>query len=152
MIGCGSPELDPEEVEVVENTKSDAFRGRDNPAYAGETFIYDPADLPVEAHTPSVPIAGDYWAVAKDSINHRWLNDTELSPAEKVEKAFALPGFAKHVTENFGIYQDGFTACKTSEDCKDETDKTASCVTPREPEVSDKPGRCVPSWWGICHG
>ena len=153
MIGCGSPaELDPEEVEGVENSKSDAFRGSDNPAYVGETFIYDPADLPVEAHTPSVPIAGDYWAVANDSINVRWNGSEELSPAEKVEKAFGLTGFAKHVTENFGIYQDGFTACKTNEDCKDETDKTASCVTPRVPETSEKPGRCVPSWWGICHG
>lgn len=149
--GCGAPELDPEEVEVVENAKSDAFRGRDNPAYAGETFIYDPADLPVEAHTPAVPIAGDYWAVYKDSINVRW-NGDEMSPAEKVEKAFNLPGFAKYVTENFGVYQDGFTACATNEDCKDETDKTAECAKPRVPETSDKPGRCVPTWWGICHG
>src|SRR5262245_1728729 len=142
LIGCGMPEVEDPSVEAneaAEDAKNDAWNAQENPArVTGESFIYEVSQLPTEGHTPSVPIAGDYWAVARDSINYRW-NGNDLSPAEKLEQALGLSGFAKHVTENFGVYQSGFTACATSDDCKDLKDGS-SCVFPRDKRTGDKPG------------
>src|SRR5262249_38085628 len=59
-------------------------------------------------------------------------------------------GFAKAVTDNFGIYSGSRKACSTESDCEDQKDGS-SCVTPRGAS-GDKAGRCIPGWWGICHG
>ncbi len=154
FIGCGgasAPDVDVDEPEEqVEDAKAEAFDSANNPARVDSSFIYEVAQLPVEGHSKSVPIAGDYWATARDSINYRW-NGSEPSPAEKVEAGLGLRGFAKHITENYGIYQSQFRHCKESSECSDLMDGS-SCVTPRETDGSDKPGRCIPGWWGICHG
>jgi hypothetical protein len=150
LIGCGVPVEEDAEIESIEDGKYEAWDYANNPAKVGENFIYDVAKLPLRGATKTVPIAGDYWATANDSVNYRWDGDSSMSPAEKVEKAFNLPGFAKHVTDNYGIYAGSRKACNTGSDCSDQKDGS-DCVKPRG-ATGDKAGRCVPGWWGICHG
>jgi hypothetical protein len=150
LLGCGVPVDEDTEIESLEDGKYEAWDTANNPANVGENFIYDISKLPLRGATRQVPIAGDYWAVANDSVNYRWDGDTSMSPAEKVEKAFNLPGFAKYVTDNFGIYGHGRKACNTGSECSDLKDGS-DCVKPRG-ATGDKAGRCIPGWWGICHG
>jgi hypothetical protein len=151
LAGCGAPEasLDDEE-NVMDDGKYEAWNRANNPAYVDSTFVYEVDRLPLDGEAANKPIPGDYWATARDSINHRWDGETSQSPAEKVEKAFGLTGYAKAVTDNYGIYGHGRKACKETSECDDQKDGS-SCVTPRG-ATGDKPGRCIPSWWGICHG
>jgi hypothetical protein len=150
LVGCGVPmEEGEEELERIEDGKYEEWDYANNPAKVGENFIYDVTKLPVTGRTKEVPIAGDYWATSRDSINHRW-DGEELSPAEKIEKAFGLTGFSKHITDNYGIYGHGRKACNEASECSDLMDGS-DCVKPRG-ATGDKAGRCIPGWWGICHG
>jgi hypothetical protein len=140
--------LDQDDV-ASEGGKADAWDYANNPAKVGEPFIYDLTRLPIRGATVTVPIAGDYWATYQDSINKRWDGD-EPSPAEKVARAFNLPNFTKYITDNFGIYGHGRKACDATSECESEKDGS-ECVTPRG-VTGAKAGRCIPGWWGICHG
>jgi hypothetical protein len=151
LVGCVTAPDDPaEEQEKADDGKYEAWDTANNPAKVGENFIYDVTKLPLHGATKIVPIAGDYWATANDSINYRWDGDSSLSPAEKIEKAFGITGFAKFVTDNYGIYGQGAKACNESSECSDQMDGS-DCVKPRD-ATGDKAGRCIPGWWGICHG
>src|SRR5262245_15881499 len=119
LAGCGVPAVEDGELESLEDGKYEAWDYDNKPAKVGENLLYDFAKLPLRGATRSVPIAGDYWATANDSVNYRWDGDTTMSPAEKVEKAFNLTGFAKYVTDNFGIYGHGRKECDTGSECED---------------------------------
>lgn len=148
--GCGgdasSTELADEEDFDVDG-KAEAWNRANNPAYVDRSFKYRIADLPVRGEAREAPWAGDYWATQNDSINVRW--DGGDSPAEKVAKAFDLPGFPEWVTNNVGIYGNGSQACDDDSDCTG--DDGSSCVRPRG-VTGERTGRCIPGWWGICHG
>ncbi len=160
LLGCGadSPKTaDPvadafDAFDSDDETKSEAWDSRNTPAFVDNTFALNANDLPTQGEATNTPWAGDYWATAKDSINYRW-DGNELSPAEKVEKAFGLPGFAKWVTDNVGIYGHNTKSCVTDSDCADQNNGS-SCVAPRGVTITaaNKAGRCTPGWWGICHG
>jgi hypothetical protein len=149
MAACDAGVVD-EEPDELPPGKYEAWNAANNPAYVDSTFVYDTAALPVKGQTAQAPTPGDYWATAADSINVRWDGDSSLSPAEKVEKALDKTGFAKAVTNNFGIYSGSRKACNSASDCEDQNDGS-DCVTPRG-VTGDKVGRCIPGWWGICHG
>lgn len=155
LAACQAPDgVVPEEEEVsVDDGKYEAWNYANNPAYVDSTFVLDVTTFKAEARTKTPPIPGDYWGTYKDSINYRW-DGEELSPAEKIEKALNKPGFAKRVTDEFGIYSGTRKACKESSECSDLKDGS-QCVTPRgatSTNPEEKLGRCIPSWWGICHG
>jgi hypothetical protein len=152
LAGCNGVQpggLDEEE-NFDDDGKYEAWNQANNPAYVDRTFVYEVNNLPVEGKTKDAPIPGDYWATARDSINHRWDGEDSLSPAEKIEKALNKTGFSKSITDNFGIYGHGKKACNESAECESEMDGS-SCVKPRG-ATGDKSGRCIPGWWGICHG
>lgn len=153
IAGCSGLDqrgsLDDEE-NVMDDGKYEAWNAANNPAFVDRTFVYEVDQLPVEGAAKQAPIPGDYWATAGDSINHRWDGEESLSPAEKIEKALSKPGFAKAITDTFGIYGQGRKACNESKECDDLKD-ASSCVKPRG-AAGDKAGRCIPGWWGICHG
>jgi len=150
LAGCGQEPAAEDEENVLDDGKYEAWNSANNPAYVDSTFVMDVTALPVEGESAKKPIPGDYWATARDSINHRWDGENSQSPAEKYGAAFAKPGFAKAVTDNFGIYGHGRKACNESSECEDQKDGS-SCVKPRD-ATGDKAGRCIPGWWGICHG
>jgi hypothetical protein len=119
-----------------------------NPAFIDATYEYAVDKLPVKGITARALIPGDYWPTSKDSINQRWDKD-ELSPAEKVEKALNKAGFAKAITAQYGIgaYSERPVCTSTGDECASLPDET-ECAIPR----GESKGRCIPSWWGICHG
>ncbi len=139
-----------EEDELADDGKYEAWNQANNPAFVDSTFVYDIDQIPVEGHAKTPPWSGDYWATQRDSINHRWDGSDSLSPAEKIEAAFGLTGFSKKITDNFGIYGHGRRACDQDSECADLMDGSA-CAKPRG-ATGDKAGRCIPGWWGICHG
>ncbi len=148
--GCASEEgLDGDEPTIEDDGKYEAWNSANNPAFVDSTFSYTIADYPATGEAKNTPWAGDYWATASDSINVRW-DGTGDSPAEKVAKAFNLPGFSKYITDNTGIYGHDRKACDESSECTDLKDGS-SCVKPRG-ATGTKAGRCIPGWWGICHG
>ncbi len=159
ILGCGAdapqsvdPVASADEDDDGDESKTEAWDSMNNPAFVDNTFSYLAPDLPVQGEAATTPWAGDYWATARDSINHRW-DGNELSPAEKIEKAFGVSGFPKWVTDNVGIYGHGTKACASDADCTDQNDGS-SCVAPRGVTITaaNKAGRCTPGWWGICHG
>ena len=151
LAACGAVTSGPadDEENVMDPGKYEAWNEANNPAYVDSSFVYEVDQLPVEGKTARDPWPGDYWATARDSINYRWDGDNP-SPAEKAEQALSLPGFAGAVTNNFGIYGQGRPSCTTSSDCSSLNDGS-SCVFPRGQSGANA-GRCIPGWWGICHG
>ncbi|ORZ33899.1 hypothetical protein BCR44DRAFT_1514359 [Catenaria anguillulae PL171] len=103
--------------------------------------------LPTAAEHSPVPWPADYWAVAKDSINHKWTN--EPSPAEKYATAFGLnvQQFKDAISRNNGVdSQRGRRVCKKRSDCASLADGSACAIREGQTE-----GRCIPTWFGICH-
>lgn len=145
--GAADMEDIDDEAAIMDDGKYEAWNQANNPAYVDNTFIYEVAQLPLTGQTAKPPIPSDYWATFQDSINFRW-DGAELSPAEKVEKALNKPGFVQAVQQNFGIASANVSACNTQNDCNALGDGS-ECVRPRGATGA---GKCVPTWWGICHG
>jgi hypothetical protein len=155
FVGCGAPggvgELEPEDlVEDVDDGKYEAWNSANNPAYVDNSFVYEVDQLPPQGETATPPWSGDYWATYKDSLNIKWDGADSLSPAQKVEAALGKAGFPKAITDNYGIYGHGRKSCNETSECSDLKDGS-QCVKPAGAE-GDKAGRCIPTWWGICHG
>ncbi len=151
--GCGNnPDvpLEADEPEESLDGKADAWNAANNPAAVDRTFILDVANLPVKGESATPPIPADYWPTHKDSLNYRW-NGDDLSPAEKVEKAFGLADWTRYISANFGIKSQTFYPCASTSDCAKHDDDGSECVRPRGTPASVE-GSCVPTWWGICHG
>ncbi len=128
--------------------EKEVWDSANNPAFVDNTFIYEADKLPVKGETHNKPIAGDYWATYRDSVNVRWDGDNSQSPAEKFGAAFGKPNTAMAVSQGYGIRsRTDRKECTTDGDCTS-TDDGSSCAIPR----GETKGRCIPTWWGICHG
>jgi len=158
LVACGSSsddvqdqpsqddQLEPEDREDDGTGKADAWNAANNPAYVDANFAYFVDQLPVEGHGP-IPIPGDYWAVAHDSLNVKW-DGSNPSPAEKYATAFGKPDVPLKVSESNGVKsQSHRKACKQNSDCSDLKD--GSICGKYQNEES---GYCIPTWFGICHG
>jgi hypothetical protein len=128
--------------------RAEAWNSSNSPRALG-TFEYRVFALPLQGIALRTPWPGDNWTTARDSINYRW-DGNAPSPAEKVEQAFALPGFASAITYGVGIYAHGRPKCALSSECTLLGDGSA-CVFPRAAS-GPKPGRCIPAVWGIDSG
>ena len=136
----------------VQPSRAAGFEGWDvqnNPARVDSTFKYNVADLPIRGEVQNMPWPSDFWVTVRDSINYRWDGDN-LSPAEKVARAFNLPNFPQNITETVGIYGHQGTACDENSECE-VLRNSSICVKPRG-AVGPRAGRCTPPWWGIAHG
>ena len=107
-------------------------------------FEYKIDSLPLVAAAARAPWPGDYWSTARDSIDYRW--DGGLpSPAEKVEQALGLAGFASGITNRYGVYGNALRpACDVSTDCASLQDGSL-CAAPRG-ATGPRSGRCIPGW------
>ena len=122
-----------------------------NPANIDASFEYRADALPLSGHGPE-PIPGDYWAVARDSLNARWNGPESLSPAEKYAMAFNRPQVPDLVSLANGVdSQPGRKSCKTDADCNTDPESYSDdgkCSI----RFGREDGRCIPTWFGICHG
>ncbi len=151
LLGCGAEAPAPaatDDADLSAEGKDDAWNSANNPTRVDRTFKVNVAELPTSGRAKTTPWSGDYWATARDSINVRWDGNND-SPAEKAAKAFNLPGFASYVTNNTGIYGQDVAHCDTDAQCTG--DDGSICAKPRG-ATGAKSGRCIPTWWGICHG
>ncbi|MSP59739.1 MAG: hypothetical protein EXR72_05245 [Myxococcales bacterium] len=143
---CSGEQVEPEDENILDDGKYEAWNSANNPAYVDNTFVYEVDKLPT-AGKGKPPIPADYWATYKDNINVRWDGEMSLSAAEKFEKAFKKTGLVKTITNVHGIKAHGRKECTKNEECASMMDGS-DCAIPR----GDTKGACIPTWWGICHG
>ena len=127
--------------------KFEAWNSANNPAYVDSNFLYYAHQLPVEGHG-AVPIPGDYWATVNDNLNFKWDGASSKSPAEKYGAAFGKSDTPEQVSQANGVKSASWRkACTTDGDCADQNDGS-SCAA----SYDGREHRCIPGWWGICHG
>lgn len=143
--GAPESELEPEDLGgPAGEGKFDAWDSANNPAYVDPDFSYFVHQLPMEGHG-QVPIPADYWATYHDNLNHEW-DGPGSSPAEKYSKAFNKPNVQANISKYHGINSTGQKTCtQGGNECTGD-DGVCSFVK------GETTGRCVPTWWGICHG
>ena len=126
--------------------KADQWTAQDAPNLFSADLEYRLDALPREGEAASSPWAGNYWPVYKDSINDRWAGEDTQSPAAKFGQAFELEGIEDAVSNFYGVERHSDrTACTSNEDC-DESIREKCAKRHGQEE-----GRCIPTWWGICH-
>jgi len=150
VTGCvddgGDDKPDVSDVKGGPDGKAEAWGSSDNPAMFNANLEYRVGELPRTGEARNIPWAGNYWPVYQDSINHKWAGTSSKAPSTKYGEAFGVTGVENAVSSNHGIDNNSSrTACTTDSQCK--ADMGEACAK-REGQTS---GRCIPTWWGICH-
>ncbi len=134
--------------ELGREEQPERWNAANDPSRVDSSFVYQAGSLPVTGASEVVPYPGDYWATYLDSINYRWNGSGSLSPAEKFGRAFGKQGVDIAVSNDTGIRgQTALRTCRSNWDCSRSNDGSV-CAVPR----GASSGRCIPTWWGICHG
>ncbi|MEZ4404425.1 MAG: hypothetical protein R3B06_30680, partial [Kofleriaceae bacterium] len=149
LAGCtdldtGKP--DQSDVKGGPDGKAEGWGSADNPALFSSSLDFQLAGLPLTGQATNVPWAGNYWPVYEDSINHKWAGASSDAPSTKYGRAFGVTGVEDAVSGAHGIdAQSSRTACTTDSQCNAQIGE--ACAK-REGQAN---GRCIPTWWGICH-
>jgi hypothetical protein len=104
------------------------------------------ADLPDQGEAAQIPWAGSYWPVYEDSINHKWDGASSDSASKKYEKAFNATNVEDAVSKYHGV--ESRTEAKV---CKEDSECDSALGEKCGKRDGKTEGRCIPSWWGICH-
>jgi hypothetical protein len=143
--GCSPDAPHEAEEETGSVQQPEPWSPRDDPALFSNTLERLASALPRSGEAFPVAWPGSYWPTSNDSINARWDGPGTRSPAKKYELAFGLSGVEDAVSRHHGV--DSLLrakVCTSPGDCA----SGESCAK-REGAPS---GRCVPTWYGICHG
>src|SRR5262249_37762169 len=141
--------LEPEDQDPLgaDDGKFEAWNAANNPSSGDSTFILYAHQLPTEGRG-ATPIPGDYWATASDNLNMKWAGATSMAPGEKWGKAFNRPATQNNISTYNGVKAATWRkACTADSDCTDQMDGS---ICAKSFDNAEK--RCVPTWWGICHG
>ncbi|MBA3391542.1 MAG: pre-peptidase C-terminal domain-containing protein [Deltaproteobacteria bacterium] len=137
---------DQSDVKGGADGKAEAWGSSDNPALFNTNLEYRVTELPRTGQARNVPWAGNYWPVYEDSINKKWAGGTSEAPSTKYGRAFGVTGVEDAVSKNHGVDNNlSRTSCTTDSQCN--AAATEKCAK-REGQTT---GRCIPTWWGICH-
>jgi len=148
VMGCGVADVTvlDEAGEQEEARQKEEWSAADSPSLFGAGLELRLDALPASGEAAQVPWAGSYWPVMNDTINARWAGASSESPAKKYERAFGLSGVEDAVSRDHGIDgAAGQRACTRDSDC------TAARGEVCGKRAGRSSGRCIPSWWGICH-
>ncbi len=148
VAGCAEIDGKPSESDVKGGAdgKAEAWGSADNPALFNSSLEYRIAELPMTGTATNAPWAGNYWPVYEDSINHKWAGASSESASTKYGRAFGVTGVEDAVSRYHGIdAQASRTSCTTDAQCNAQIGEQCS----KRPGVTT--GRCIPTWWGICH-
>jgi len=149
LVGCAVDDdgkLSESDVKGGADGKAEAWGSADSPALFNGALEYKLAELPRNGAATNVPWAGNYWPVYQDSINDKWAGATSDAPSTKYGKAFGVTGVEDAVSRYHGIdQQSSRTACTTDSQCNAQIGE--SCAK----RLGQTSGRCIPTWWGICH-
>jgi hypothetical protein len=146
--GCVDDDGKPDESDVKGGVdgKAEAWGPSDSPALFNGSLEYKLAALPMAGQATNVPWAGNYWPVYEDSINHKWAGAQSESASTKYGRAFGVTGVEDAVSRFHGIdAQSSRTACTTNTQCNAQIGEECA----KRPGQTS--GRCIPTWWGICH-
>lgn len=137
---------DESDVKGGVDGKAEGWGPSDSPALFNSSLEYKLAALPMQGQATNVPWAGNYWPVAEDSINHKWAGASSEAPATKYGRAFGVTGVEDAVSRYHGVDNNtSRKACTQDSECNAQIGE--ACAK-REGQTS---GRCIPTWWGICH-
>jgi len=140
----GDDKPDVSDVKGGVDGKAEAWGSSDNPALFNQNLEYRAAELPRQGAATNIPWASSYWPVYQDSINYKWGSGDPAST--KYGKAFGITGVENGVSQYHGIdAQSTRTACTTDSQCNSSLGESCSKRT------GATSGRCIPTWWGICH-
>ena len=140
-----APEPVADKVDGRSDGKS-VWTQQDSPTLFSDDLEYRLTALPQTGEVSTAPWAGSYWPVYEDSINKKWDGASSESPAAKYGTAFGVEGVEDAVSASNGVdNQSSRTACTTDDQC--DADIAEACAI-REGATE---GRCIPTWWGICH-
>ena len=147
-VGCVDDDgkLDESDVKGGVDGKAEGWGPSDSPSMFNGSLEYKLAALPMTGVATNVPWAGNYWPVYEDSINHKWAGANSMSPSAKYGQAFGVAGVEDAVSKFHGI--DANAARKA---CTVDTDCDAKIGEGCAKRVGQASGRCIPTWWGICH-
>lgn len=141
----GDPDKpDQSDVKGGPDGKAEAWGSSDSPSLFNANLEYTASALPATGEARAIPWAGNYWPVYEDSINKKWGAGDPAST--KYGRAFGVTGVEDAVSRYHGIdAQASRTACTTDSQCNSSLGE--SCAK----RVGQTSGRCIPTWWGICH-
>ena len=129
-----------------EAKQEEAWGSGDAPSLFTSTLEYQLAALPTSGEAATIPWAGSYWPTYEDNINHQWQGAGSDSPAMKYQKAFGGTNVEDAVSRYHGI--DSATAQKACQAASECNSSLGEACAKRRGATS---GRCIPTWWGICH-
>lgn len=118
----------------------------DNPRTFAPDLQYRFDSLPSSGETETPPWAGNYWPTYQDNINHRWDGPSSVSPAAKFGLAFGISGVEDAVSQHHGI-----DSMSTAKSCTQNSQCDASLGEACAKRTGASSGRCIPTWFGICH-
>ena len=126
--------------------KGDRWLPSDDPTRWDENLEFRVTELPQDGAAAQTPWTGSYWPTYEDSIAYRWDGEETLSPAGKYGAAFEIADVADKVSAKYGV-DSRATATECTEDsvCDDSIGEVCA------KRAGEETGRCIPSWWGICH-
>ncbi|MCA1825632.1 MAG: hypothetical protein LC689_01675 [Myxococcales bacterium] len=135
---------------AIDNSASEddeAWSAAGNPALFSSGLEYKLDALPAQGQAKVIPWTGSYWPTANDNINYRWAGASSDSPAKKYEKAFGGHNLEDMVSKYHGIDSvAGAKSCTANSQCSSADGEICAKRT------GQTGGRCIPTWWGICHG
>jgi hypothetical protein len=149
-FGCVNEVSDPSPIGDAKegSTKEDAevWSSSDAPTLFSGDLQYTFAQLPAQGEALSIPWASSYWPTYQDSINYKWDGAASEAPSTKYGRAFSVTGVEDAVSRMRGIDSNtSRTVCKQTSECKADIGEECA-IRPGKAE-----GRCVPTWFGICH-
>ncbi len=146
VTDTGDDKPDQSDVKGGPDGKSEAWGSSDSPGLFNANLEYTASALPATGEAHNIPWAGNYWPVYEDSINKKWNGSASEAPSTKYGRAFAVTGVEDGVSKAHGIDANTTrTACTTDSQCN--AQQGEACAK-REGQTA---GRCIPTWWGICH-
>ncbi len=142
----GEIKPDDSDVKGGPDGKAEGWGAADTPALFNSNLEYRLTELPKTGAATNIPWAGSYWPVYQDSINTKWAGAGSKSPSTKYGEAFGVTGVEDGVSRYHGIDAHASrTTCTNTSQCNSSLGE--SCAM-RDGQTS---GRCIPTWWGICH-
>jgi hypothetical protein len=142
-----APSVDQSAADQGSAQQPEKWSTADDPALFTRDLERNIQELPSQGEASPIPWAGSYWPTYKDTINYRWDGPRSRSPAEKYEEAFGGSRVEDRLSQYYGVdSQTNAKSCTTDQQC----DKSLHEVCGKREWA--RTGRCIPTWFGICHG
>ncbi len=143
---CGETTSRESDAESGAAKQEEVWGRGDAPSLFSSTLEYRFSALPTSGEAATIPWVSSYWPTYEDNVNYQWAGEGTDSPALKYQKAFGGTNVEDAVSRYHGIDSaTGQKSCTTTSQCNASLGE--ACAKRR----GAANGRCIPTWWGICH-